>query len=186
MRLPATPSACRNSFTALARRSPSARLYSSVPRSSALPSMVTCRLESALRQRAERCSDAVSAGSISAELKGKCTRTCAHSASPAEMSVQRPRMQSCRSPHSRSAEQIFSAGDVGDELAAAGELGAVELLLASLFVSGLWAQAANSVSRHKVRMGLSLGRRLLHATFHAISAPARGALSTKTTAGGRR
>ena len=38
------PSETRNVFTAIARRSPSARLYSAVPRSSQCPSMVTTQL----------------------------------------------------------------------------------------------------------------------------------------------
>src|SRR6476646_7528963 len=40
-RLASTPRLTRYSLTAVARRAPSARLYSRVPRSSALPSMVT-------------------------------------------------------------------------------------------------------------------------------------------------
>src|SRR5262245_57360068 len=85
-------------------------LYSCVPRSSALPSMMMCSACSALRQRAERSSLGLSLSSMASELNGKCTRTSVHSARSGVMSTQRLLMQSCFGPQSRSVAQVLAAG----------------------------------------------------------------------------
>src|SRR5215471_127289 len=68
-----TPWPVKNSFTALARRAPNARLYSRVPRSSALPSMRTRTRGYLISQAAWRCSSDLSLSSTRYLLSAKWT-----------------------------------------------------------------------------------------------------------------
>src|SRR6516162_1333627 len=79
-RVPATPRLTKYSLTALARRAPSARLYSALPRESQCPSIVEAVLPHFLSQSASRCSGGLASSRSSALSRSKYTSWSGRSA----------------------------------------------------------------------------------------------------------